>query len=88
MRKIFFSLLALMMAAFTYAAADFTAVCSSGQTLAYKIVDAGALTCEITEPDVKPTGEVTIDATVVNPNDSKTYTVIGVGTKLFTGRKA
>lgn len=83
MRKIFFSLLALMMAAFTYAAADFTAVCSSGQTLAYKIVDAGALTCEVTEPDTKPTGEVTIDATVVNPNDSKTYTVIGVGTNAF-----
>ena len=82
MRKIFFSLLALMMAAFTYAY-DFTAVCSSGQTLAYRIVDAGALTCELVQPDEKPTGNVTIDATVVNPNDSKTYTVIGVGSYAF-----
>ena len=83
MRKIFFMLLGLMMAAFSYAAVDFTAACSSGQTLAYSIIDAGAKTCEVTEPETKPTGEVTIDATVVNPNDMETYTVIGVGTRAF-----
>lgn len=73
----------LMMAAFSYAAVDFTAACSSGQTLAYSIIDAGAKTCEVTKPETKPTGEVTIDATVVNPNDMETYTVIGVGVKAF-----
>ena len=81
-KRIIFSLLALLVAAVTYAY-DFTAECSSGQTLAYTIVDAGALTCEVSQPDVMPAGDVTIDATVVNPDDSKTYTVIGVGSYAF-----
>lgn len=83
MRKHFlFTVIALLAATVAYAY-DFTAVCSSGQTLAYRIVDAGARTCEVTTPDEFPKGEVTIDATVVNPDDSQTYTVIGIGTYAF-----
>lgn len=85
-KRIIFSLIALLTTAVTYAY-DFTAECSSGQTLAYTIVDAGALTCEVTQPDVMPAGDVTIDATVVNPDDSKTYTVIGVGSYAFYNDK-
>ena len=81
-KRIIFSLMALMMAAFTYAY-DFTAECSSGQTLAYTIVSAGDLTCEVTEPDAMPEGDVVIPASVVNTGDSKTYTVIGIGNRAF-----
>ena len=82
MRKFLISMIALLTAAVTYAY-DFTAECSSGQTLAYTIIDASAKTCEVAQPDVKPSGEVVIDATVVNPDDSETYTVIGVGYNAF-----
>ena len=78
-KKFFFMLMSLFMVTGLYAY-DFTATCSSGQTLAYTIVDAGAKTVEVAQPDAMPEGNVNIDATVVNPDDSETYTVIGIGT--------
>lgn len=81
-KKLFIMLMSLFMVTGLYAY-DFTATCSSGQTLAYTIVDAGAKTVEVAQPDAMPEGNVNIDATVVNPDDSETYTVIGIGTRAF-----
>lgn len=82
-KRIFLSLMALLTVAFTYAAVDFTAECSSGQTLAYTIIDASSKTCEVTQAETNPTGNVVIPASVVNPNDAETYTVVGVGSYAF-----
>lgn len=88
MRKFFSLVTALIVGAtMTAHAYDFSAACSSGQTLYYTIVDGGLQTCEVADPypNSRPTGDVTIDATVVNPDDSKTYTVLGVGDYGFDG---
>ena len=66
-------------------AADFSAVCSSGQTLYYIITDEANKLCITAPGDDQSTyrntleGDVVIPATVVNPNNSETYTVEGIG---------
>ena len=85
MKKIFLFVAALCCSAGMWAEVDFSAVCSSGQTLYYIITDEANKLC-ITAPgdDMEAygatiEGDVVIPATVVNPNNSETYTVEGIG---------
>lgn len=86
MKKIFLFVAALCCSAAMWAA-DFSAVVASGQTLYFDITDNENLKCEVTSGDGSYTstisGDVTIPAEVVNPNDTKTYTVVGIGNRAF-----
>ena len=85
------TLLLLLMAAFQHnlSAADFNAVCSSGQRIYYNILSDS--TVAITYPRLsnnnyyygytKPSGNMTIPATVVH--GSNTYHVISIGANAF-----
>lgn len=82
MRKIFLFVAALCCSAAMWAA-DFSAVVASTQTLYFDIVDAGNHTCRIVAGDTKPEGDLVIPATVINSDDSETYTIVGIGTRAF-----
>ncbi|MBO4870589.1 MAG: leucine-rich repeat protein, partial [Muribaculaceae bacterium] len=79
-----FCMLAATLAA---TAADFM-VTTSGGDVYYNIVDADALTCEYAPNPNGPynltfPSSSVLTTTVTNPNDGKTYTVIGVGENAF-----
>lgn len=71
---------------------DFSATVSSGQTLYFSIVDASMKTVKVTSEldsspyySAFPTGDLVIPATVVNPDNSETYTITSVGANAFNG---
>ena len=86
-------LLALFLGMGTAYAADFSATCSTGQTLYYNITDATNHYVEITCPGTsnedgwqgftKPTGNITLPSTVTY--NSVTYTVTKIGDYAFYG---
>ncbi|MBO7616100.1 MAG: leucine-rich repeat protein [Bacteroidales bacterium] len=87
-------LLALSLGMGTAYAYDFSAVCSTGQTLYYNITDATNHYVEITFPGnantndwwtgyTKPTGNITLPSTVTY--NSVTYTVKAIGHRAFIG---
>ena len=82
MRKIFLFVAALCCSAAMWAA-DFSAVAPSSQTLYFNIVDAGNHTCQIVAGDTYPEGDLVIPATVINPDDSELYTIVGIGNRAF-----
>ncbi len=68
---------------------DFSAVCSSGQTLYYNIMSSTEVevTCETNNPfapyNTYPTGDLVIPSTVTNNN--KIYSVTSIGYQVFYG---
>ena len=93
-KGLFALLLALSLGMGTAYAYDFSAVCSTGQTLYYNITDATNHYVEITFPGnantnewwtgyTKPTGNITLPSTVTY--NSVTYTVKAIGHRAFIG---
>ncbi len=74
---------------------DFSAVCSTGQTLYYNIINATNHYVEITHPGTsiitpwdgytQPTGSITLPSAVTNNNNGVTYTVTKIGDHAFDG---
>ena len=92
MRKHFFTLILALFAGIGAAWAqdyDFSAVCSTGQTLYYKIIDEDARKVKLTCPDnytiwdefQKPVGDIVLPEMVAN--DGITYTVTEIGDYAF-----
>lgn len=71
--------LALIVVASKAYAYDFEAVCPSGQTLYYNIVDEN--TVELTSGSPKPAGNIVIPSSLTH--NGITYSVISIGTKAF-----
>ena len=92
-KGVFALLLALSLGMGTAYAYDFSAVCSTGQTLYYNIIDATNHYVEITYPGTsttnpwsgytKPTGSITLPSTVTN--NGVTYIVTKIGDYTFRG---
>ena len=92
-KGVFALLLALFLGMGTAYAHDFSAVCSTGQTLYYNIIDATNHYVEITCPGAntsipwdgftKPTGNITLPSTVTY--NGVTYTVTKIGYCAFHG---
>lgn len=81
MRKIIYTLL-LVMAFLTNAKAfDFSAVCSSGQTLYYNIISASAKTAELCGCESGASGNIVLPVSVNYEGD--TYTVTRIGDHAF-----
>ncbi|MBQ7691830.1 MAG: leucine-rich repeat protein [Muribaculaceae bacterium] len=85
-RRLLFASL-LLSAGLAATAADFM-VTTNGGDMYYDIVDPVALTCEYAPNPNGPynltfTSTAPLTATVTNPNDGQTYTVIGVGANAF-----
>ena len=93
-KGVFALLLALSLGMGTAYAYDFSAVCSTGQTLYYNIIDATDHYVEITFPGdantnewwtgfTKPTGNITLPSTVTY--GGTTYWVTAIGSRAFIG---
>lgn len=85
-------LFALFLGIGTASAYDFSAVCETGQTLYYNIIDASNEYVEITAPSLgnldpwysytRPTGPITLPSSVYH--NGTTYTVTAIGTSAFS----
>ena len=97
-KEIFALLLALVLGmgtVYAYDFYDFSAVCSTGQTLYYNIINATNHYVEITHPGTsiitpwdgytQPTGSITLPSAVTNNNNGVTYTVTKIGDHAFDG---
>ena len=92
-KGVFALLLALGLGMGTAYAYDFSAVCSTGQTLYYNIINATNHYVEITHPGTsiitpwdgytQPTGSITLPSAVTNNNNGVTYTVTKIGDHAF-----
>ena len=91
-KRVFAFLLALCLGMGTAFASDFSAVCPTGQTLYYNIIDATNHYVEITYPGTsnnwwdgfdKPTGDITFPTSV--DHNGVTYTVTRIGLGAFFG---
>ena len=91
-KSVFSLLLALFLGMGTAFAYDFSAVCPTGQTLYYNVIDASNHYVELTFPGTtnhwwegytKPSGDITFPSTV--NHNGITYTVTKIGVDAFSG---